>query len=467
MKMFTSKSVTFKLAFVLGISVSLRHIKCLEFIDKEVEHTEWQEKVVEIVHAAMASKTSFINIVGTSDDFTNKIFSLENMTISLESPSTTTSSLQQKKKLSQVSFNFRGFYSIISTKEITNETLKIFELLLSKQIYNAVILYEFKGHIKAFGFNSFNSTSCDNIEVYEMTNLANLFPEKLNNLRGCPIKVYAPFQPPFVFIENSEPSGRDVDLINSLAKALNFTLNLKILTQQGAWGLIFDNGTATNASKSLLDSEADILISEFYLKPSRLKFSEASKEYFQTDVVFVIPPGRNLLPIEKLLQPFSKTVWLTLLIALLILFIAISIIIWHLKLELSNQNLMIFFRIFSIMFAVSQPSLPKRSSARILTMTLLMFCIVIQASYQGSLYKFLQTESKVQELQTIEEMIKIKGIFDELIIFIYLPNRYFIFYIISIKADFMFFIFDLLLDLVQNDKKIMERLKFISNFLFL
>lgn len=320
---------------------------------------------------------------------------------------------------------------IVVNKITDNESRKIFELLWHKQVYNVVILYESVGGVvKALGFNSFTPTSCDNVENYEITNFTNLFPDKAFNLKGCPIKVHAPVLPPFVIFENKKAEGRDIDLIKILANALHFTLNLKVLTHEGAWGMIFENGTATHSIRSLLDSEADIIISEFYLRSIRLKFIEASREYFQTDIVFVIPPGRNLSSIEKLLQPFSKTVRMVLLISLLVLFAIIFLINRVFKVPMTNQSFGIFFKIFSIIFAVSLPRLPKNSSARLLLVSLTIFCLVYQAAYQGSLYRFFKTRSKEKDAETIAELI---------------------------LSDINFFAFDLMLESIENDKRITER----------
>lgn len=144
-------------------------------------------------------------------------------------------------KLSPEQFEYQGYYTIILTNGRILETDKIFELLWRKQIYNVVIFYVSEKSVKALTFSPFNSKSCFNAMPHEVTNFSTLFHPKMN-LKGCPISVHTPHWAPFTFIENNVSKGRDVDLMKAIARALNFKLDLKILTDPGAWGIIFDNG---------------------------------------------------------------------------------------------------------------------------------------------------------------------------------------------------------------------------------
>lgn len=144
-------------------------------------------------------------------------------------------------KLSPELFAYQGYYTIILTNGHIRETDKIFDLLWKKQIFNVVIFYVADKSVKALTFSPFTSESCFNVMPHQVTNFSTLFHPKMN-LKGCPISVHTPHWAPFTFIENNVSKGRDVDLINAIARALNFKLELKVLTDPGAWGMIFDNG---------------------------------------------------------------------------------------------------------------------------------------------------------------------------------------------------------------------------------
>lgn len=217
-----------------------------------------------------------------------------------------------------------------------------------------------------------------------------------------------------------------------LSEVLNFKLNFTILTELAAWGMVFDNGTSTGAIKNLLDFKADIIIGDYYLRSARIKYMDASASYFTADIVFIIPPGRTLVSIEKLLQPFSRTVWIllsaSLLFALLMTF-GLSHKSWR-KLNNGNKMFDLYFKMLSVLLGVSLPRLPRKLANRLLLISFTISCISLQAIYQGLLFKFLQTESKLREVQSIDEMV---------------------------DNDFDVYSYDSMLEVIQSESRITER----------
>lgn len=157
---------------------------------------------------------------------------------------------------------------------------------------------------------------------------------------------------------------------------------------------------------------------------------DASVEYFTNDVVFVIPPGRTLLSIEKLLQPFGKTVWIVLTISLMLAFTLLFLSRFVKRKVLQFDAVLVCFKMLSILFAVSLPKGPKTCFVRWLFVSFVIFCLVKQAVYQGLLFKFLQTDSNRKEVQTIDDMI---------------------------ERDFKFYSYDSMLEVIQSEKKIIDR----------
>lgn len=310
-------------------------------------------------------------------------------------------------------FKFHGYYAIVLTNGKINSTDEIFKRLWEKQIYNVVILFADGLAVKALTFYPFNEKKCNDTATVELdistTGVENLFVEKLKNLNKCPMTVSAPEVEPFVMKnKNNEFVGRDIDLVKSLAKALNFQLKLDTSGLPLTFGMKLANGSFTGSMKDLLNFDADIAIGDCFLKPSRLIYLDASSSYYNSRIIFVVPPGRKLRSIEKLLQPFSTTVWIILAAFVLITFATIYL----LKLKSKNFARNMFKRrspylsLVSIIFGISLPSFPRKSSFRIVWVSFVMFFLVWQAVYQGSLYKYLQIDSQLKEVQSIEEMIE-------------------------------------------------------------
>ena len=410
-------------AFAIFFAFSFDSTFCFEIPNKE-QYRELTDRISRIIVEVYTEKDSTVKIISATEepnDLKNEIIRQvtgnKEISVLLESPGTKKypsrsfcniflidsmqSFLRIHEKMSPTQFDFHGFFTIILTKQFDSND-QIFELMWSKQIYNVVILFiDDNGEIKVLAFDSFESKNCDEKKSVDISNLSNFFPDKLKNLNGCTLKVQASGVKPFVYLVDGKPAGRDFDLTKAIADELNMKLNFTVFLEWGSWGMIYENGTTTAIIKNLLESRTDIIIGDYYLRPSKLKLLDASDEYSRAEVVFVIPPGRNLMSIEKLLQPFDKTVWmsLTILISVIIVFVNILAPPWV-------DNHKITFETFSILFAVSLPRLPTRSYIRILMMSFVIFSLVNQAAYQSSLFKFLQTDSKVKEVQSIDEMVE-------------------------------------------------------------
>lgn len=122
-------------------------------------------------------------------------------------------------------------------------------------------------------------------------------------------------------------------------------------------------------------------------------------------------PGLEYTAIEKLLMPFSSNVW----IALLTVF-TVSIIVTILL-----HFIIPFFGFFdtfmsktysptmtvvSLFLSGSSVWKPIRLSARLLFATLLFSIMILQNSYQGSLFEFLQSQTRTQLLDTVDKLMQ-------------------------------------------------------------
>lgn len=423
-----------------------------EDADKTARFVELANSVIKLVEENYVPKTATINIIATtkaSDSLLNSIFhqisKLEQVSVVLETAKHIRSEVTRTcniflidslesfmeiyRKISTKLFEFHGFYTIVLTGGKIDGIDEIFKLLWKIEIYNVVILFSENLQVKALTFDPFQPDSCFKAKSIEIVNFSSLFRNKLKNLNRCPVVVNTPNWEPFSYLKNNETFGRDIDLIKALSETLNFTLDLTILTELASWGMIFDNGTATGAIKNVIEARTDIIIGDYYLRPLRLKFMDASVPYFNADIVFIIPPGRNLKSIEKLIQPFSRTVWIVLGVSLFISFIFVSMINLK-KNRVFGSRISALSLILSIVFAVSIPRQPRRSFARLLLMAFVIFCLVNQAVYQGLLFKFLQLDSKVKEVQSIDDMI---------------------------EQGFMFYSFDSMYEMIQFEKRITDR----------
>jgi hypothetical protein len=216
---------------------------------------------------------------------------------------------------------------------------------------------------------------------------------------------------PSVHVQENEGekefSGRDIELITALARILNFTIEF---TSVEAQGYILVNGTAVRQFKALLEGEADITISDWWLKENRLKFFDATSSYISDNLIFVVPPGRKLTALEKLVYPFDGPSW-TILISFILIGVAVIFIIK--KHSKTIQNFVFgrgvqsnSFNLLRVFLEVSLTKLPGRNFARYLLMCFVIYSLVIRTVYQASFYELMKTQKSHEEIKTMDEVIK-------------------------------------------------------------
>lgn len=339
-------------------------------------------------------------------------------------------------KITSTQFWFNGFYLIVLTGGKIPEFEQIFKLLWSLQIYNVNIIYEeaMQG-VSVTSFIPFSSKICGNTKPVQVdkfhdgkfvNSVENLFPDKMKNLHNCPIRVSTSNgSRPAVFAELSpngtyELSGRDINLVSTLSKYLNFKIEFTFVGHQG---FLYENGSAYGPMRSLLDDEADLSVANWLLKLNRLSFVHSTDSYFNEPIIFIIPTGRELTAFEKLVFPFTYPVWILVSACLLIGCLVIHVISHQKKIF---QNFVFgsnvknpVLNLFNAFIGGSQKVLPKRNFARFLLMMFLMYSLVVRTLYQGLFFHLLQSNKKHGKVQSIDEMVK----------------KDFKFYVYSVEAD--------------------------------
>lgn len=296
------------------------------------------------------------------------------------------------------------------------EVQKIFQVLWKDKICNVNVVLEVESRVIVKTFFPFNDTTAISINEYEngkyIKSDMNFYPDKTRNLYNSPIRVAITNSnmPLVLYRENQEGdlvfSGSDINVIKTLAESLNFEINY---TYFGPEGFLLENGTAEGPWQALVDGTADLIISDFWYKENRMKFFDSTVAYINDQIIFIIPPGRELSSIEKMIYPLDISVWIIVLICFLIGFIVIFVVKQHSKrchevvFGESVQNP--YLNLFIGFIGGSQNALPRKSFARFLLMVLLMYSLVIRAVYQGSYFELLRSHKLHRVVQSVDEMV--------------------------------------------------------------
>lgn len=333
------------------------------------------------------------------------------------------------KTLSSDTFDYAGYYLIVLVNGMIPEVQQLFQMLWDIFIYNVSLLVNDGNSIillsfKPFGANGEFCGDTDPLEInkfiFKKWTMNEFFPNKLKKLYNCPVKVGAFEYEPACHRELQNDgrykySGSDMELLYGIGDALNFTLSIHFMKKAGNWGAVYENGSGTGASEKVLKGEVDMVVGLYFLIPVRTKYLSFTQVYYSSPSLVVIPPGAPLSAVEKLKIPFKNIVWYYLLSVLLIGILVITVVR-----KLSNIIQVFIFgseiqspllNLINIIFGGSLHILPKSNFSRYLMMNFVLFCLVQRTLYQGYLFKFLQSDVRGKEIESLDEMVENKYIF--------------------------------------------------------
>jgi hypothetical protein len=328
-----------------------------------------------------------------------------------------------KEQINPKVFSFSGIFVFILIDGKIADMKEIFSTLWKRNIYNVDILFQNEDSIDVMTFMPFSRSTCDDTTPRIINRFVNgsfeknlketIFPMKFENLRKCEIKIATYEENPNVIRKkNSDGSEKlsdfDMEIIDEISKALNFEKKIEFIEGPDPWGLVLDNGTVTGALNKLVNGKAQIAIGSMFLVLTKLKHVDASESYFHVPEVFVLSSARKLTSFEKLLQPFDAWIWILISLTFLIAFLVIFII----NRKIPKLKSFVFgtgindpeLNVVIAIFGGSQPKLPKRNFSRFLLMKFLIFCMIFRNAYQGALFKFIQSDQRNKNPQTISEL---------------------------------------------------------------
>lgn len=167
-------------------------------------------------------------------------------------------------------FNFRGKFLIVFTirdQNVDEEIKKIMAALWDKFITDIVVLikslHQKKAHL--YAFFPFTKFYCGEVRPILWKIFANggfktdrpNFPENIQDLSNCSLKVASFNSPPFMKIAMKKAGkitfkGLDGKLLSTIASLMNFRVNLTYMIEsEPQWGVLYPNGSSTGAMKKV------------------------------------------------------------------------------------------------------------------------------------------------------------------------------------------------------------------------
>ncbi|EAT45394.1 AAEL003329-PA [Aedes aegypti] len=310
-------------------------------------------------------------------------------------------------------YDIVGYYTFVLIEASEAEVDEVFNTVWKLKLLRTVLIVVNGDHPQLFNYSPYSNNTCGEPIVHRVQEHSSteLFIHFLNDFYGCPLKLGTFESPPFVHILSAD-QGRDSlidgfegDLVSTLAGKLNFRLVVMTPPDNAQWGVPSPNGS-TGLMRILQDETVDFGVGCLGIMAQRNEILQPGRAHYNSRALFAIPEGQPYSPIEKLLRPFERTVWMVLVGQL----ISIAFLMLCLKFASDNVRNFIYgegnqtalLNLFNVVYSGGLHIFPRRNFARTLLVLWIVHCFVLRTVYQGLLFRYLQDDSSHSPVDTVD-----------------------------------------------------------------
>ncbi|PSN46588.1 Ionotropic receptor 217 [Blattella germanica] len=249
-------------------------------------------------------------------------------------------------------------------------------------------------------------------EGYFLKN-STLFPNKITkNLQGCLFRVSSFELVALVNIDifidengiaHKEYSGFEVKVVKEVAETLN--LSLLFLDVDG-----IGVQTRVNALGDLESGKTDITFGAFPLHEQVFPFADPVVSYFDDIMNWYVPCGRPVPRMQKVMEIFTLSVWLTLGIS-----ITISAIVMNFEAKLTEkcktkessgymQMKNSVLNVWAVVMGVSVTEMPRTHRLRLYFFILIWYCFAMSTLFQTFFTSYLVNPGIMERIRTLEQL---------------------------------------------------------------
>nr|XP_045625599.1 ionotropic receptor 21a-like [Procambarus clarkii] len=239
------------------------------------------------------------------------------------------------------------------------------------------------------------------------------FPRKLAHFHGFTFRATTFDYRPFTILERG-PGGRatydglEIRLLQTLASALNFTLEIHQPADGEKWGSRLANGSWTGAVGETVRGETEVSFANYFITADRLKIMDMTRPYNIDYTCFVTPkPRPGDAQYTAVTSPFQASVWC----ALVGMMAAVPPVVrlagvlepgtWFLRLDNA-----VWYAV-GLFLTQAQPCqlVPVSSGLRVVVVTSWVAATVISSVYKSALIAFLMVPLPAAPVDTLEQLL--------------------------------------------------------------
>ncbi|XP_063587837.1 glutamate receptor ionotropic, delta-1-like [Penaeus indicus] len=251
----------------------------------------------------------------------------------------------------------------------------------------------------------------------KFTTTTPLYPDLLNDLHGTSLTVVTfPWEPSVIYKESKKDGtqvryGRDIGVVETLAKVMNFTLTYTEPPEGELWGNKLEDGSWTGLFGFLERGDADIGVGNTFVSNvnGRLDVVEFSSPY-DADVSCFLGTRPPPLPRwQRILYPFQLSTWVAFLVGLLLSGPVLCFLarVWDVRNEEhSSFKSLLNASLYTLGLHLREPQayLPSRRSTQVFVSFLWMYTIIIITGYCSNLTAFLTVARQPPSIDTVKQL---------------------------------------------------------------
>ncbi|CAL1544183.1 unnamed protein product, partial [Lymnaea stagnalis] len=363
--------------------------------------------------------------------------------------------IQQDKNIFQHTFRRGSIYNMNRTVGVRCDPTPLMPWMHGADLYGALSRVQFQGVSGNFQFDNFGHRSNYSFDIFSMTSFSHLrkigkwhsrmgiLPEEWNiskkeiteseKQRESMKVIITLLQPPFLMkrdymprggtpqIDQDRYEGYTKDLAQDIASHLGIDYVLRI-AEDGEYGKYLGNGTWTGMIGQLIRRTADIAIGPLTITSTRERALDFSTPFMNTGIsVIMAKPQKQKANLFTFMEPFSLSLWISILLAYIVVSISIFIVcksnptepiqdnypeemenVCRSKITLSNS---FWFAIGALMSQGSDVIL-RTPASRLIGGVWWFFVLIILSSYTANLAAFLTVERIVQPITSVDDLLQ-------------------------------------------------------------
>ncbi|XP_065062806.1 glutamate receptor-like isoform X2 [Rhopilema esculentum] len=269
-------------------------------------------------------------------------------------------------------------------------------------------------------------TAKDNGKILNLWSLIKTNKAPGNYLRSMnrPLRIVTIHDPPFVWIDNLKNGSRHfrgflIDILKGMQKDLQFEYTIYEIADD-EYGTL-DEGKWIGMVGDVFYDKADFALAPFTVDEVRSKIITFLHPFMKAHVSYLTKKtGTTTTSITQFLEPFTKTVWLTILTCIFVVTISVYFVDyfepggwrqWHIKKDGTPGRE--FTLVNSLWFTVGcmlrqgPLATPRSCASRILVMVFWFIVLIQMSSYTANLaayFTFKKTTTEIRDLETLAKM---------------------------------------------------------------